>query len=56
MATLTGLQSLNPFVPGAGRQPRELAGREKDLEMMDGLIKPLETLAFHHCVHLYKMI
>lgn len=32
------LHSLNPFVPGAGRQPRELAGREKDLEMMDGFI------------------
>ena len=29
---------LNPFVPGAGRQPRDLAGRERELETMDRII------------------
>lgn len=31
-------QELNPFMPGAGMQPPELVGREKDLEIVDRMI------------------
>ena len=29
------MHALNPFAPGAGRQPKELVGREQELEIMD---------------------
>ncbi|OXN01617.1 ATP-binding protein [Bifidobacterium vansinderenii] len=32
------MHGLNPFVPGAGRQPKDLAGREHELEIMDRII------------------
>ncbi|KAB7790707.1 ATP-binding protein [Bifidobacterium leontopitheci] len=32
------LHSLNPFMPGAGKQPPELVGRSHDLELMDRMI------------------
>ncbi|KFI94140.1 exopolyphosphatase [Bifidobacterium saguini DSM 23967] len=32
------LHSLNPFMPGAGKQPPELVGRTHDLELMDRMI------------------
>lgn len=32
------LHSLNPFMPGAGKQPPELVGRAHDLELMDRMI------------------
>ncbi|WP_240541396.1 ATP-binding protein [Bifidobacterium santillanense] len=32
------MHALNPFMPGAGRKPRELAGREPELEIMDRII------------------
>lgn len=31
-------QELNPFMPGAGMQPPELVGRERDLEIVDRMI------------------
>lgn len=31
-------QELNPFMPGAGMQPPELVGRERDLEIVDCMI------------------
>lgn len=31
-------QKLNPFMPGAGMQPPELVGRERDLEIVDRMI------------------
>lgn len=34
----TEKRRLNPFAPGAGRQPRDLAGRERELETMDRII------------------
>lgn len=34
----TPFHQLNPFVPGAGRQPPELVGRKNELEIMDGMI------------------
>lgn len=33
--TQSMLQTLNPFMPGAGMRPPELVGREKDLEIID---------------------
>ena len=32
------IHALNPFAPGAGRQPKELVGREQELEIMDRII------------------
>ena len=32
------MHALNPFAPGAGRQPKELVGREQELEIMDRII------------------
>lgn len=32
------LHALNPFAPGAGREPSELSGREPELEAMDRII------------------
>ncbi|MBT1176028.1 ATP-binding protein [Bifidobacterium callimiconis] len=32
------LHALNPFMPGAGKQPPELVGRTHDLELMDRMI------------------
>ena len=32
------LRALNPFMPGAGLQPPELAGRMKEIELMDGMV------------------
>ncbi|MCH9276231.1 ATP-binding protein [Bifidobacterium amazonense] len=32
------LHSLNPFMPGAGKQPPELVGRTHDLELMDRML------------------
>lgn len=32
------MHGLNPFAPGAGRQPKDLAGRERELEIMDRII------------------
>ena len=32
------LRSLNPFMPGADKQPTELVGRTHDLELMDRMI------------------
>ncbi|KAA8831843.1 ATP-binding protein [Bifidobacterium tissieri] len=34
----TIMHGLNPFVPGAGRQPKDLAGRERELETIDRII------------------
>ena len=36
--TRARMHALNPFVPGAGRQPRELVGREAELVTMDRII------------------
>ncbi|KFI66121.1 hypothetical protein [Bifidobacterium cuniculi] len=32
------IQALNPFMPGAGKQPRDLVGRDGELEHMERLI------------------
>ncbi|RSX58492.1 ATP-binding protein [Bifidobacterium samirii] len=36
--TQAHMHAFNPFVPGAGRQPRELVGREAELVAMDRII------------------
>lgn len=38
IASRLPLHALNPFMPGAGKQPPELVGRTHDLEIMDRMI------------------